>query len=179
MLVAGRLVEARGRRLRHHALGRRLQRQENAHFRAFLIHGDDQVLDHGGRQALAALDGDDGLLGLLAVRLEIEIAVDAAIAALLAALVGLRVDHRQRPFLELVFVLFGKLARALDIARHADDIEGHFRKRLGQTTTNETDGEMRDVDADPPAIKLRRGVQRRAATTERIEHDIAGIGGRG
>ena len=175
MLVAGRLVEARGRRLRHHALGRRLQRQENAHLRAFLIDGDDQILDHGGRQALPALDGDDGLFGLLAVRLEIEIAVDAAIAALLAALVGLRVDHRQRPFLELVFVLLREFARALDIARHADDIEGHFRKRLAQATTNEADREMGDVDADPLAVELRRGVQRRAAPAEGIEHDIAGI----
>ena len=99
------LKEASGGGLRDHALGRRLQRQKDAHLGAFLIHGDDEILHHRRIEALAALDRDDDFFGLLAVGLYIEKAVHAAVAALLAALVGLRVDHRERPFLELVFIL--------------------------------------------------------------------------
>jgi hypothetical protein len=38
---------------------------------------------------------------------------------------------------------------------------------------------VRDVDADPLAPQLLRRVHRGAAAAERIEHHVAGVGGRG
>src|SRR5580704_8468207 len=118
-----RLVKASGCGLRDHALCRRLERQEHAHLGAFLVHRDDKILHHRRIEALAALDRDDDFFGLLAVGLYIKKAVHATIAALLAALKGLRVDHRERPFLELVFVLLRrKRPRPVEVFWHAGDV---------------------------------------------------------
>ena len=38
---------------------------------------------------------------------------------------------------------------------------------------DERNGEVRDVDADPLAVELLRGVNGRAATAERVEHHVA------
>src|SRR3984893_19518475 len=85
------LKEASGCGLRDHALCRRLQRQKDAHFGAFLIHRDDEILHHRRIEALAALDRDDDFFGLLAVGFYIKKAANAAVAAFFAAFVGLGV----------------------------------------------------------------------------------------
>src|ERR1035437_2407511 len=51
-----------------------------------------------------------------------------------------------------------------------------FAERIFQTSLNEIDGEIRDINADPVPTQLLRPVNRRAATAERVEHKPAGIG---
>src|SRR2546430_2618573 len=131
------LVEASGRGLRDHALCRRLQRQKDAHLGAFLMDGDGEILHHRRIEILAALDRDDDFFGLLAVGFYVEKAVHAAVAALLAAFERLGVDHRERPFLELVFVLEGKGLCAVEIFWHALNVETDADKRVLQAPLDE------------------------------------------
>src|SRR5580704_3482285 len=174
-----RLEEASGRRLRDHALRRRLERQKHAHLGAFLIDGDDEILHHRRIEALAALDRDDDFFGLLAVWFYIKKTVHAAVAAFLATFVRLGIDHRERPFLKLVFVLQSKRVRPAEIFWDAGDVELESGKGVFQTPLNQVNGEMSDIDADPATVQLLRGVDGGAAAAERIENQIAFVGGGG
>ena len=173
------LKEASGCGLRDHASGRRLQRQKHAHFGSLLIHGDDEILHHRRIEALAALDRDDDFFGLLAIGLYIGKAVHAAVAALLAAFVRLGVDHRERPFLELVFVLQSKCARSVEAFWDAGDVKLDSGKRVFQTPLDKMNSEMRNVDADPATVQFLRGMDGGAAAAKGIENEIAFVGGGG
>jgi hypothetical protein len=128
---------------------------------------------------LAALDRDDHFFGLLAVRLYVEKTVHPAVAALLAAFIWLGTDHRQRPFLKLIFVLDREHLRAAKIFWLADNVELDTRKCVFQATLDEMNCKMRDVDADPAAIELLCGVDRGPAAAKRIEDKITFVGGPG
>ena len=104
---------------------------------------------------------------------EMQIAVDAAIHAFLAVLVGLAADGRYDPFLELVLVALGEIARRIRVFRHAVNLVGEAGKRLFEAPLDQSDREMGDVDADPLALELLRRVNGRAAAAKRIEDDIA------
>ena len=47
-----------------------------------------------------------------------------------------------------------------------------------ETVLHEGDGEVSNVHADPLALQLLGGGDRRAASTERVEHHVALVGGR-
>ena len=115
--------------------------------------------------SLAPLGERDGGEGDVAEEFQ---AVNAAVRALLLALEGLGFHQRHGPPLELVFVPRGEVARGVQVFGRAVD----FKREAGlegvpQPFLDERNGEVRDVYADPLAVELLRGVNRRAATAER------------
>jgi hypothetical protein len=109
---------------------------------------------------------------------QIDDAVDAGVGALLAAAERLRVgDQRDRPFLEFMLVAQGEIARGGNVLGHADRLELRVcAEGIAQAALDQRDGEVGDVDADPLPAEFLRGVNRGVAATERVEHDIAGVG---
>ena len=88
---------------------------------------------------------------------------------------GLARIERQRPPLELVAVVPGKLARRAEVFRLADDLELQAGEHGGQAVLLQRDGQVGDVDADPAPAQLLRGRDRGAAAAERVEHHVAGV----
>jgi hypothetical protein len=72
-----------------------------------------------------------------------------------------------------VLVAFGQVACAGQVARRAFDGEFDVGESISQSPFDQAHGQVRDVDADPAAIQLLRGVDRCAAAAEGIENDIA------
>ena len=77
--------------------------------------------------------------------------------------------------MELVAVLLCQRFGGGRIGRRAvDDVRREFRlERLAQTVLYERDGEVRDVYAYPATLEPLGHVDRRAATAERVEHNVA------
>ena len=71
----------------------------------------------------AALHRDDGLLGRLAVGLEVDHPVDAGVGPLAATLVGLGADAGTSPELELVRITREQVLSGPEVARRADYLE--------------------------------------------------------
>lgn len=104
------MIEASGNGLLFHRLRWRGQRDEHPDFSLLPVHRGDQVLDHRHAHVHPTLDRNNGLLGGLSIRLEVDDAVNAGIRALLLAAVGYGIDQRDRPPLELILVAFGQVA---------------------------------------------------------------------
>ena len=102
------------------------------------------------------------------------------VGALLATLPGLGVgDQRDRPKLELVLVGGGELAGAVEVHRHAMHVEFDALEGVAQPAPDQVDGDMGNVDADPPPVEFFGGMDGGAAAAERVEHQVAGVGGGG
>ena len=79
--------------------------------------------------------------------------------------------------LELIGIVVRQPLRRREVARHADDVEPRrLAIALAQALLDKSDREMGDIDADPVAPEPLRRIDRRAASAERIEHRVAGIG---
>src|SRR5207248_10498511 len=84
--------------------------------------------------------------------------------------------ERQCPMLELKFVELSKSLRAFEIGWLTFFFElDLLAERIFQSTLDQIDCEISDVDSDPLPIELLCGVNRCAAPAKRIKHDIAGI----
>ena len=105
---------------------------------------------------IAALDLHDYALGLAAVVVEeVDVAVYARVRAFLAVARGARIHESERPPLELVAVVEREGLGAGQVFRLADDLVGSqvFAERVVQAVSDECDGEVRDVDANPAAVE--------------------------
>src|SRR6266516_2732955 len=77
--------------------------------------------------------------------------------------------------LELELVVFSQLLCACEIGWLTFLFKlDLFAKRIFQSALDQIDGEISNVDPNPLATELLRGVNRRAAPAKRIEHHIAG-----
>ncbi len=56
-------------------------------------------------------------------------------------------------------------------------LELHPRKRIAKPLFNQPDGKVGDINPDPLPPEFLRRLNRGATTEERVEHDIAGVGG--
>src|SRR5437867_1055235 len=78
--------------------------------------------------------------------------------------------------LELELVEFSQALRAREISGLPFLFElDLFTESIAQSTLDQVDREIRDVDPDPLPVEFLRGVNGRTATAERIEHGIARI----
>src|SRR5260370_32503027 len=107
----------------------------------------------------------------------IEKSIDTAICAFAFTLFQrTRADERQRPVLELEFVELSQAFRTLEIGWLTFFVElDFFAKCVLQSALDQIDRKICDIDPDPLSSELLRSVNRRAASTKRIEHDIARI----
>jgi len=169
------LIEASGNGFLLHRLGWLGQGDEHPDFSLFPVHSGDQVLDHRHAHVGPALDRNDGLLGGLAVRFEVDDPVDAGIRALLLAAVGYGVDQRHGPPLELILVPLGQVAGAGQVLGRAVNFEGNAGKGVLKALLDQADGQVGDVDPYPLAAQLMGGVNRRPATAEGVKHHVAGV----
>ncbi len=78
--------------------------------------------------------------------------------------------------MELVFVLGCERPRAVEVFRHAGDVELESGKGVFQAPLDEMYGDMGDIDADPAAVQFLRGMDRGAAAAKWIENKIAFVG---
>ena len=131
---------------------------------------------------VAALDLHDDLFGLAGVIVqEGDDAIDPFVAPLFAGLAvvltaeRLGAHQRERPPLELVAIIVGKLAGGADVFRLADDPERDAGEHRCHAVFLQRDRQMGHVDADPAALQLVRGGDGRAAAAERVEHKVAGV----
>jgi hypothetical protein len=58
-------------------------------------------------------------------------------------------------------------------------LELRLREGVAQPLLDQADGEVGDVDPDPPPPELLRRMHRVAAAAEGVEHEVAGIAGGG
>jgi hypothetical protein len=79
---------------------------------------------------------------------EVNQPIDAGVRALLLALVWLCVDQRAGPPLELVFIAFGEIARAVEILRRPVNLECDAGKGISHTFLDQRHGKVRYIDAD-------------------------------
>lgn len=77
------------------------------------------------------------------------------------------------------FVPLGYVYSAVEILRHAEDLELETRKGVDQPSFNQADGKVRNVDADPLAIELLHRMNCGPAAAEGIKDNIAFVGRRG
>jgi hypothetical protein len=126
---------------------------------------------------VSALDAENDLLGLAAgVVMEVEPSVDSLVSTAPNLSGRARANQRQRPRLELELVVLGKLAGSGDVGRFAVNLVGAFdglAELILQTLFDEADGKVGYVDADPAAVQALGSYNGSAASTERIEDDIA------
>jgi len=103
--------------------------------------------------------------------------IDSAIRAFTVAFFQwTRADERQGPVLELEFVELREALGAFEIGRLAFLFKlDVLAKSVFQTALNQIDREISDIDANPLPPQLLCCVNGCAASTEWIEHDIAGI----
>src|SRR5436190_10883132 len=108
---------------------------------------------------------------------EVEKSIDATVRTFAFAFFQwTRADQRQRPMLELEFVELCESLRAREIGRLTFFFElDLLAKRILQSALDQIDREIGDVDPDPLSIQLLRRMNRRAASTKRIEHHITRI----
>src|SRR5436190_17562067 len=79
--------------------------------------------------------------------------------------------------LELELVVLSKLLRSAEIEWLTSLFKlNFFAECVAQTTLDQIDREISDVDPNPLPAELLRGVNGRAASAERVEDHIAGIG---
>ena len=86
---------------------------------------------------------------LTAPRDELEQAVDAAISALTLAAERLPAAEPRGPPLELILVELGQLLRAGEVRWLAKDLEIGMGRVAAKPISDDVDGKMSDVDADP------------------------------
>jgi hypothetical protein len=120
----------------------------------------------------ASGDADDGTLGRLRVRAEIDQAVDPAVGALLFSAERLRLNERHGPPLELILVAVGEVARAVDVLRRAMNLEFESGERIFEPAFNQADGKVRYVNSYPLAIELLGRVNGGAAAAKWVKNCI-------
>src|SRR5438552_1867594 len=104
---------------------------------------------------MTSLYREDDLLGrdsLPRVVVEVKASIDAQVAALLGASRHPRPDKSKRPCLELKRVILRELLRAADVCRfanHAIRLRDRRSIRVYEPMFDESDREMRYVNADP------------------------------
>src|SRR5205807_4788033 len=103
--------------------------------------------------------------------------IDAAIGAFAFAFSqGARMDERERPMLELEFVVLGELTRAAKIGGLSLFFElDFFAECVAQPALDQIDREISDIDADPLPPEFLRRVNGGATSAKRIKHHIARI----
>ncbi len=141
-----------------------------------------EVADGGDPGVLAAFDGDDGA-GVFRFQRSVtgkegDDAVNAFVGAFLLAGDGLGAEPVERPPLELPLVTASELLGAGEVNGLAEDLDAEAGEGVLHAAADETDGEVGDIDADPPAAELMGGMDSRAAAAEGVEDDVAGVGGR-
>lgn len=159
---------------------------EDAKSGFLVLDGANQVADVAGFD-MSGFDLDNGGAGFaFGVVNEGDDAVDAAVGAFFAlsggwfAANGLGFDEGERPPLELVAVILGKLAGGCEVEGFADDIvilAGFEVEHVFEAGFVHGNGEMGDVNADPAAVEFLSGGDGSAAAGEGVEYDITGVGG--
>ena len=84
-------------------------------------------------------------------------------------------QQRHRPELELVAVLLRQGTGAARVRRLAHDLvvpSRHDVEGRLEPVLHQRDGQVRDVDAGPPALQLLSRRHRRAAPAERVQHHV-------
>jgi len=189
LLPQGRFIVAGRQRRLDHGLRRRLQCDEQANRRTLLLQHADEFIDDRAAH-LARLHLHDDLARLrLAFPVLLE-EVDDAVYALVRAFLALarprrpahrlRAHQRQRPPLELIATLVGRICSQFAGAGFggglADDRIVRARdqaEHIKQAILLKRNAEVGDVDADPAAPEFVRGGDGGAAAAEGIQHDIA------
>ena len=75
----------------------------------------------------------------------------------------------------MILVAFGQVAGTGQVLGCAVNLKGDARKGIFETLLDQADSQVGDVDAYPLAAQFLRGVNRRAATAERIKNHVAGV----